>query len=48
MSKRSDFLKGVIFTDINKRKHVLNKEEFLKKMEKLAAAGKARKDAEEK
>lgn len=38
--------KGVIYTDENGKKHVLNKEEFLAKMNRLAAKGKAKKDSE--
>ncbi len=38
--------KGVIYTDKNGKKHVLNKKEFLAKMNRLAAKGKAKKDSE--
>lgn len=38
--------KGVIYTDKDGKKHVLNKEEFLAKMNRLAAKGKAKKDSE--
>lgn len=38
--------KGVIYTDENGKRHVLNKEEFLAKMNRLAAKGKAKKYSE--
>ena len=38
--------KGVIYTDENGKKHVLNKEEFLAKMNRLAIKGKAKKNSE--
>ena len=38
--------KGVIYTDENGKKHVLNKEEFLDKMNRLAAKKKKKKDSE--
>ena len=38
--------KGVIYTDKNGKKHVLNKEEFLAKMNRLAAKEKDKKDSE--
>lgn len=37
--------KGVIYTDKDGKKHVLNKEEFLAKMNRLAAKGKTKKTA---
>ena len=39
--------KGVIYTDENGRKHVLNKEEFIAKINSIAIKGKAKKDSEE-
>ena len=35
--------KGVVYTDENGKKHVLNKEEFLAKMNRLAVKSKAKK-----
>lgn len=43
---KTTIIKGVIYTDENGKKHVLNKEEFLAKMNRLAAKGKAKKDSE--
>lgn len=43
---KTTITKGVIYTDKDGKKHVLNKEEFLTKMNRLAAKGKAKKDSE--
>ena len=38
--------KGIIYTAETGKKHEINKEEFLAKMNRLAAKGKAKKDSE--
>lgn len=44
---KTTITKGVIYTDKNGKRHVLNREEFLAKMNVLAAKGKVKKDSEE-